>query len=228
MMRAAAVLLALCLPAATVAAQDLQPFKATYAIRYNGMSAGMGELQLERLPDGRWSYRSRLQARGLFRLAMPASQESRSIFRIVDHKVVPESFISDEARQDYTFDWEAGRVTGTVDGKPLDLPIQPGLLDTTSVQVALMQDLLSGRMPTRFVLVDETRIKDYLYSVEGSERIESVVGPQRADIFSSRRPGSKKANFYWCAPDLGYLPLKMERRNGRNVELTMTLTALER
>jgi hypothetical protein len=227
MLRLAALLLVLLLPGLAAAA-DLAPFKATYAIRWNGMAAGTGHLQLQKLDDGRWSYESRVQSRGLFRLAIPSNQVSKSVFRIVDGKVVPDTFTSDEKSQSITFDWQSGRVTGTVDRKKVDLPIQPGLLDTLSVQVALMQELLSERMPARFVLVDEDRIKDYRYAVEGSEAINSIAGEHRADIFSSRRPGSRKATYFWCARELGYLPLKVERRNGREVEWSMTLTTLER
>jgi hypothetical protein len=229
MKRAGALLLALFLPVASLAAQDLQPFKATYSIRWNGMPAATGELELERLPEGRWAYHSRVRARLLARVKIPANQVQRSEFHIVDHRVVPLSFTSsDDPRQQIAFDWEAGRITGTLDGKALDLPTQPGLLDPLSAQVALMQELLSGRVPARFVLVDEDRIKDYQYAVESSEEIQSVAGTHRADIFSSRRPGSRKATFFWCAPDLGYIPLKVERRDGRTVQLTMTLTSLER
>lgn len=227
MLRFAALLLSLLLPGLAAAA-DLTPFKATYAIRWNGMNAGTGHLHLQKLGDGHWSYESRIQSRGLFRLAIPTNQVSRSVFRIIDGRVVPETFTSDENSQSLTFDWQKGRVTGTVSRKPVDLPIQQGLLDSLSVQVALMQELLSERMPARFVIVDEDRIKDYLYAVEGSEVIDSVAGTHRADIFSSRRPGSRKATYFWCAPDMGYMPLKVERRNGRDVEWSMTLTGLER
>jgi hypothetical protein len=188
-LRIAALLLALGLPLGA-AATELLPFKATYTIRWSGMSAATGELQLQQRSDGRWSYDSRVRSRGLFRIAPGANQRSSSVFHIVEGKVVPDTFSSDDHAQQITFDWQKGRVTGTVNRKPIDLPTQPGLLDTQSVQVALMVELLAGRMPARFVLVDEDRIKDYLYSVEGSEVIESVAGRHRADIFSSRRPGS--------------------------------------
>src|SRR5690606_29440707 len=183
----------------------------------------------DRIPgDNTWSYEQRVQGRGLFRLALPSNQVSRSVFRIENDRVVPQSFTSGENNQQMQFDWATGRVTGTVDGKPFDLPAQPGLLDTQSVQVALMQELIAGRVPSRFVLVDEDRIKDYIYAVEGSEVIESVAGTFRTDIYSSRRPGSRKATYFWCAPELGYLPLKVERRDGKNVEFSMRLTSLER
>lgn len=226
--RRAALLLSLALPLATAGAAELEPFKASYAIRWGGMSAGTGQLQLEKLPDGTWAYESRIQGRGLFRLALPSNQVSRSVFRIEDNRVVPISFTSGEKNQDIRFDWAASRVSGTVDGKRFDLPTQPGLLDTQSVQAALMHELMSGRTPSRFVLVDEDRIKDYLYSVEGSEQLDSVAGSHRTDIYSSRRPGSRKATFFWCAPDLGYIPLKVERREGREVIFSMRLTSIER
>lgn len=226
-MRSAIALALLCLAAASAAqAAELSPFKASYSFRYHGMSAGGGELRLQRLPDGRWSYESTIRARAL--LLVRINRQSTSLFRIVDGKVVPDQFTSDEEDQQIRFDWTTGRVTGTVGRKKVDLPTQPGLLDPQSVQVALMQELLSGRMPARFVLVDEDRIKDYRYAVEGSDVMESVLGQHRVDIFSSRRPNSNKATWFWCAPDLGYIPLKVERRNGREVEWSMTLTSLER
>ena len=232
MKRALHALLAMALvalPGAASAAASLAPFKATYAIRWGGMSAGTGTLRLDRIPgDDHWSYESRIQGRGLFRLALPANQVSRSEFSIQNGRVVPLTFTSGEKNQDVRFDWGSGRVTGTVDGKRFDLPTQPGLLDTLSVQVALMQELISGRTPARFVLVDEDRIKDYIYAVEGSEMIESVAGTFRTDIYSSRRPGSRKATYFWCAPELGYLPLKVERREGRDVEWSMRLSELQR
>src|SRR5690606_26472802 len=155
----------------------------TYAIRWGGMNAGTGTLRLDRIPgDDMWSYESRVQGRGLFRLALPSNQVTRSVFRIQDSRVVPLTFTSTESDQKLEFDWSAGRVTGTVEGKPVNLPTQPGLLDTQSVQVALMQELMSGRTPARFVLVDEDRIKDYIYAVEGSEVIESVAGTFRTEI----------------------------------------------
>lgn len=229
MKRFALLLLALCLPLAAANATTLEPFAASYSIRWGGMNAGTGTLRLDRIPgDNTWSYESRLQGRGLFRLALPSLQVSRSTFRIENGRVVPLTFTSDDNNQKIHFDWTTGRVTGTVKGKPFDLPTQPGLLDPQSVQVALMQELMSGRTPARFLLVDEDRIKDYLYAVEGSEVIESVAGSHRTDIYSSRRPGSRKATYFWCAPELGYIPLKVERRDGRNVEWSMQLTSLQR
>jgi hypothetical protein len=221
------MLLSLAVPC-LASAETLTPFKASYSIRWGGINAGTGQLELQELPAGLWAYESRVQGRGVARLFVPGNQTSRSEFRIVDDKVRPMTFTSEEHAQKLVFDWDIGRVTGSVNRRPVDLPLQPGLLDQLSVQVALMHELNSGRMPVRFTLVDEDRIKDYLYAVEGSEVIESVAGTLRADIYSSRRPGSRKATYFWSAPELGNIPVKVERRDGRNVEWSMRLTELQR
>ena len=237
MLRHAFALAALLLASGAASAASetgLKPFVANYSITWHGMSAGTTQVKLERLPDGRWSYSSQSTARGLFRLAVPAELSSRSVFRIVDGKVLPETFVAqdgeknDDKDQNIVFDWSTGRARGVAEKKTVDLPIQPGVLDTLSVQVALMHALLGGRTPDRFVLLDKDRVKEYLYSTQGKERVQTDVGTHDSVIFRSSRPTSKNGTYFWCAPELGYLPLKVERREGKDVQWSMRLRSVER
>lgn len=215
-------------------AEDLKPFIARYTITWRGFSAGNTSLQLEHLPEGKWSYKSETSARGLFQLVMPAELSSRSVFTIKDDQIVPQSFVAEDGArsnakdQNITFDWAAGRVRGTAERQSVDLPTQPGLLDSLSVQIALMHELLAGRTPTRFVLLDRERIKDYLYTTEGRERVRTDVGEYDTVIYRSSRPGSRNGTWFWCAPALGYLPLKVERREGKEVQWSMRLQQVTR
>jgi len=219
---------------ALAGAMELKPFTASYSINWHGLAAGSTELKLEQLPDGRWSYSSHSSAHGLFRLAMPAELASRSLFRIEEGQLVPERFTADDGAtsdakdQDITFDWAAARVRGVAERHKVDLPTQPGLLDTLSVQVALMNELLRGRTPARFVLLDKDRIKDYVYSAEGHERLKTDIGEYDTMIYRSARPGSDNGTWFWCAPELGYLPLKVERRDGDDVQWSMRLRSVQR
>ena len=223
------LLLALCASLADAAAPGLRPFRASYAITWHGMSAGSSELELQQLADNRWTYSSRSLARGLFRLAMPAELSSRSTFRVTGGQIVPDLFTSDDGAQSsdkdqrIVFDWANGRVSGIAEKKRVDLPTQPGLLDTMSVQVALMHELLAGRTPQYFVLLDKDRIKDYVYTTEGSETLRTALGEHRTVIYRSSRPGSPNGTWFWCAPELGFLPLKVERREGKKVQWSMAV-----
>ncbi len=91
-----------------------------------------------------------------------------------------------------------------------------------------MNALLSGHAPDRFVLLDRDRIKDYTYTTQGKERLESDGGTYDTVIYSSNRPGSRNGTWFWCAPALGYLPLKVERREDKSVQWSMSLDSVKR
>ena len=228
-MRAVAVMGLLAMAALPAAAAELRPFTASYNITYGGLSAGTATLTLKRESDGRWSYQSLTTARGFFRLAMPAELRSRSVFTVQDGKVVPEQFVAEDGTsgssrdQELHFDWAAGRVTGKSEKSTVNLPLQPGMLDSLSVQVALMHELLAGRTPARFVLVDKGKIKDYNYTAEGEDLLRTPLGEHRTVIFRSSRPGSSSGTWFWCAPEMNFLPLKVERREGKNVQWSLRL-----
>ena len=101
--------------------------------------------------------------------------------------------------------------------------LKPGVLDTMSVQIALMHELLAGNTPRYFVIVDKGRIKDYNYTAVGEETLVTPIGEYRTLVFRSTRPGSDTGTYFWCAPELGYLPLKVERREGSKVQWSMAL-----
>jgi len=228
----AAVLGLIAMAAMPAAAAELKPFTANYNITWGGISAGTATLTLKHEADGRWTYQSVTTARGFFRLAMPAELRSRSVFTVQDGKVVPQQFVAEDGTtntskdQELNFDWAAGRVTGKFEKSAVNLPLQPGLLDSLSVQAALMHELLSGRTPARFVLVDKGRIKDYNYSAEGEDILRTPLGEHRTVIFRSARPGSPNGTWFWCAPDMNFLPLKVERREGKNVQWALRLQSV--
>jgi hypothetical protein len=158
---------------------------------------------------------------------MAADLASRSLFRVQDRQIVPQQFTADDGKrsdkedQQLNFDWARGRVIGIAERKPVDIPIHNGLLDKMSVQVAVMLELQAGRTPRHFQLVDKGRIKDYDYSTEGTTTLRTSMGEHRTVIFRSNQPGSRKGTWFWCAPDLGYIPLKVEGRDGKDVQWSM-------
>jgi Protein of unknown function (DUF3108) len=222
--------LALCFTA-TLPAAELHPFTASYTVVWHGLTAGESRIDLHQQPDGRWSYTSRNEAHGLFRFAVPKDTSSRTLFSIRDGKVVPERVSADDGTQatqrdsDLQFDWVRGRATGVSEGRKVDLPLQPGMLDSMSVQVALMLELLSGRTPERFVMIDKDKVKEYLYTQVRKETLQTAVGSRPTVLFRSSRPGSESSTWFWCAPELGYLPVKVERHSGDKIEWSMTLLA---
>lgn len=220
--------------AALASEPALQPFTATYGVEWKGMTAGLSTLELERGESETWTYRSRNVARGLFRLAFPDAITQTSTFRLDGPTVVPLSYRADDgsSRTDrdvsLEFDWVQGRVTGTAERHPVDVALEPGIQDGMSVQIALMRELAAGRDPQRFLLIDKSQVKEYLYAREGTARIDTALGPLDTVIYRSQRPNSDRITRMWHAPALGYVPVRAERVRGGRIEFQMKIRKLER
>jgi hypothetical protein len=170
----------------------------------------------------------------VFKLALAGEIRQTSQFVLSDGTPRPLRYVADDGTEDVQrdirleFDWRAGRVRGTAEAQPVDLPLREGLQDAMSVQIALMNALQVGRSPQRFFLIDKDEIKEYLYESLGSARLRTAAGELDTVIWSSRRPGSDRVTRVWYAPALGHVPVQAERRRGDRTEWTMRLKTMRR
>lgn len=220
--------------AADQSPDPLKPFSAVFEVVYRGMNAGTTTLELTQEGGDRWRYISRTNARGVFRLALAGEIRQTSQFTLGASGPRPLRYVADDGTEDIQrdirldFDWKAGRVRGTAEAQPVDVPLREGLQDGMSVQVALIRALTAGERPRRFFLIDKDDIKEYLYEQEGSSRIKTPAGELDTVIWSSRRPGSDRVTRVWYASSLGFTPVQAERRRGGKVEWSMRLKSLQR
>lgn len=211
-----------------------QAFSASYDVLWKGMNAASAALELRRDGPDRYTYISRNNARGMFKLAFPGEVNQTSQFTLDAGKPRPLSYRADDGTDDtrrdvsLTFDWAAMRVRGRAEDKPVDVALRPGAQDGMSVQIALMADLQHGGSPEGFWLIDKNELKQYEYTGEGSARVRTAVGELDTVIWSSRRPGSDRVTRVWYAPSLGYLPVQAERRRGSKLEWQMRITRMSR
>ncbi|NBU24888.1 MAG: DUF3108 domain-containing protein [Gammaproteobacteria bacterium] len=216
------------------AQEPLKPFTAAYEVVYRGMNAGTTTLELTSEGPDRWRYVSKANARGIFRLVLSGEIRQTSQFTLTDGAPRPLRYVADDGTEDVKrdirldFDWKAGRVRGTAETKPVDLPLREGLQDGMSVQIALIRALLAGERPRRFFLIDKDEVKEFVYDPEGSLRLKTAVGELETLAYSSHRPTSDRVTRVWYAPSLGYTPVKAERRRGDKLEWTMQLKSLQR
>jgi hypothetical protein len=204
------------------------------AVEWHGMGAGTSVLELTRKGPTEFTYKSSNTARGLFRLALPDTITQVSNFSIANGQVVPSTYVGDDGSSDTSrdvslkFDWEARKVTGVAENKPVDLPLIPGVQDGLSVQIALMCALAAGEAPQSFKMIDKDEIKEYQYTHEGAEKVDTPVGKLDTVIYRSQKAGSSRATRLWIAPSLGYLPVRAEQAKNGKRELQLTMRAVER
>jgi hypothetical protein len=227
---AAAVALAV---TSAAAADELRRFEASYAWIWHGMTVAVTTLKLENSGDDSWTYTSRSEPRGIGKV-LSQRPKTVSVLKVTAAGVQPLSYKGDDGTSstkraiDLKYDWQAHRVTGVYEETQVDLPLKPGVQDDSSVQVAMMVELLAGRTPERFSLIDKNSVREYRYTREGDDNIDTAIGKVATVVFRSQRANSPHANRYWCAPDRGFIPMKVEQKRGDEVQWTMQILTLKR
>jgi len=221
-------------PAVRAADAGPTPFTAVYGVEWHGITAGYSTLDLKQTGADRYSYSSHIRARGIFRIAFPDVMSEVSTFRLIDGHVAPLTYHEDDGSDDHSkdvtlgFDWETHRVRGTAEGKPVDQPLTPGTQDPFSVQVELMRDLAAGAAPATFLLFDKHEAKEYRYTRERTEALDTPLGHLDTVIYRSDRADSDRVTRLWLAPSLGYLPVQAERRRHDKVDFSLHVRSVKR
>lgn len=226
-------------PVSTRAADDgngpgsLLPFEASYTFLYKGMTAGVTTLTLSRGDGGRWSYRSSGEARGIFRMLPIDNPTQNSEMRVTAGGVQPLSFSqrngkSDERAVELRFDWDANRVQGTIEKKPVGEAVPPDTQDDLSVQIALITAMARGQDSGTLHTYGDRGLREYRYHADGEEMLHTAIGDVQTRMFVTERPDSPRVTRYWCAPSLGYLPLRVQQKRLDDVEWTLEVRTLKR
>jgi hypothetical protein len=216
----------------TANADALRPYTATYNGIWNGMTVAVSTLKLEQTGDT-WTFSSRSEPRGIGKLAsgvFPPLQVS--VVRVTDKGVLPQSFKSSGGNRgksiELNYDWQAHRVTGTYEGTKVDLPLRPGVQDDGSVQLALMVELLAGRTPPTLQLIDKNSVREYEFSRGDNATIKTPLGDVPTVVFKSQKKNSPRITSFWCAPDRGYVPMKVQQKKDDDVQWTLEIQSLKR
>jgi hypothetical protein len=223
-------------PCAVIAAADTDgpaDFTAKFAIEWKSITAGYSTLELTRTAPNAYTYRSRNVARGIFKLAFPDAISQTSTFTVVDGEIRPASYHADDGEPEsdkavtLRFDWQAERVTGIAEKKPIDLPLPRGTQDSLSVQIELMRELAAGRSPKGFWLIDNDEVKEYKYTREGTETLDTPLGKLETVRYRSEHAGSDRVTRLWLAPALGYLPIRAERSRAGKIDFSLVIRELK-
>jgi hypothetical protein len=214
------------------AADELKPYTATYNGIWHGMTVAVSTLKLEQTGDT-WTFSSRSEPRGIGRMAsgvFPPLQVS--VVRVTDQGVLPQSFKSsggDPGKSiELNYDWQTHKVTGTYEGTKVELPLTAQVQDDGSVQLGLMVELLAGRTPPTVQLIDKNSVREYEFTRDGEATIKTPMGDVRTVVFKSQKKYSPRITRFWCAPDRGDIPMRVQQKRDDDVQWTMEIQNLTR
>jgi len=210
----------------------IEPFSAHYVAEWHDIAVGVSDLKLERdSSTGQYHYTWTISARGIFRLAYSDDVTQQSWFSVVGEHIRPDRYHAEQGSSTLSvaFDWNTGHAFGSSAGKQMDLVLKPGTQDLMSIQVEVMLDLKNGNLPEVFSIIEKDRMKDFMYTREGTAKLRTPLGSIDTIIVASRHDANdSRVLRMWFAPDLGFVPVQAERTRDGKLEFAIRIHSLKR
>lgn len=234
MMRAAFVLLLMLACAVTPAApMQFDRFVANFVLKAFGTTVGRSEWRLVPIENDQFLWESRSETAGAGALIRDVYVIERSESEIVDHTFRPLIYSYDRYGRNATrnvevaFDWNEGIVHNTAEGHTWRMSVPAGTFDKLNYLLALMRDLADGKRNMQYTIADGGRLKRYDMRAVGAETLDTALGTLETLKIRRQRHRDDREASLWCAPALGYLPVKLEHRDRDGRLVSMYIESIE-
>jgi hypothetical protein len=194
-------------------AAEPKPFSASYTADWKQVPiSGTAERRLSALDGGRWQLD--------FEASMlVASLSESSTFRLEKNTIVPLTYRFERSglgkgkQIEHDFDWSAKQVIGTDRGDAVRLPLNRGMLDKSTYQLVLQQDVAAGKKSMSYQVVDGDEVETYDFRVLGEEVVRTKAG--LIDAYKVERvrdpTQSSRKTILWFAKDWGNLLVRLHQ-----------------
>ncbi len=234
MMRAAVVLAwMLACGHAAAAPMQVDGFVASFVLKAFGTTVGRTEWRLIPTENDRFVWESRSETAGAGALVRNVYITERSEAEIYGDSFRPRVYRynrrdANAARHvEVSFDWSDGVALNTVEEHTWRMAVPVGTLDKLSYLLVLMRDLADGKRLMQYAVADGGHLKRYALRAVGRETLITALGTlETVKVRRSRHQDDREATL-WCAPSLGFLPVKLEHRDGEGRLVSMLIESIE-
>jgi hypothetical protein len=206
---------------------------ASFVLKIFGTTVGRSEWRLVPGENEQFLWESRSETAGAGALISDVYITERSESEIYGQAFRPLVYRYDRygknagRKVQVTFDWDNGVVLNTAKGHTWRMSVPPQTLDKLNYLLALMRDLADGKRSMQYTIADGGRLKVYDLREIGTETLETALGTLKTvKIRRLRYKGDSEATL-WCAPALGFLPVKLEHRDRDGRLVSMTIQSIE-
>ncbi|MEA5444787.1 DUF3108 domain-containing protein [Gammaproteobacteria bacterium AB-CW1] len=210
-------------------------FTAEYRAYYGSMRGASTVFTLERWNDDEWLWQSRSEPAGVVSMFRDDIITERSRFRVVENGIQALDYRyhhregGDTRRQRHlAFDLNDGIVRFNDDGDRGELEVPAHSLDRFLAQYVLMRSLANDERPEGFHIVDRDRQFEQALDYAGEERIRTRAGRFDTVRVDLKDADSERVLSLWMAPELDYLPVKLEQSEPGERTVRMELESSDR
>ncbi len=216
--------------------EPLLPFEVVYNVGNNLINAGSAKLSLKRDGD-EWIYNLTTRPKGVFKLTGKGKIDETSVFTVVksaddNMQMLPKrySYRQDkEAKRsvDAWFNWDNNELTYKRRGEEVTESFSDPIMDRLSVTLTVMNELKHRPFEeAKLTVFDNGRIKQVSFVNEGMESISTKIGEIETIRVRSENEGSRRYTITWFAPQLDYVPVKIEQHKRGELVARLTLVKL--
>jgi hypothetical protein len=184
--------------------------------------------------SGEYLYNTNFEANGLASLKFPGMANDRGRFKLDCRGIVPvenrRDDGSDKRDEDLLTEFDADNHKATVhyQGEVHEFELPPGTVDPQILSLAVMLDMQQGLTLGTYTALDRTKIKTYPFKATGEEKLETKIGTIATVVLQEGTDTSIRTRKVWVAPELDFLPVKIEYRRKGKTQATMTIDSLHR
>lgn len=197
-------------PAAGAAPQTVH---AQYSVSMNGAPIGVMQESFE-ARDGRYRIVSETHAAGVLALVQRRPARVSSSGEVGSNGLRPQSFeaargSSDARRARADFDWTAGMLTLTHDGRTETVALPPGTQDRLSAMYQFLHTPPERLRDLRFAMTNGRKLDHYRYVTGPDTALDTALGRLAVLHLVKQHAAGETATEIWLAREHAMMPVKM-------------------
>lgn len=195
-------------------------YEARYSISYFGIPAGESVHKLHQRQDGQYHFEARTEPNMQM---LPYHYHESTDFAFEDGKFIPQNYyynVKEGKRRkkgNVIFDRDSNTIRNKGLKEPWQTELTEGIQDKLTQTLCIRHALKAGTSDLNYMVAEEDKIKNYVFSIVGEEQLKTKLGSYRTvKVEHVSRKGIRTT--LWLAKPLDYLPVKMtQMRQGKVV-----------
>lgn len=199
-------------------AAPLPEFEASFKLSRGSLRIGTSTLSLSLEKNGRYLYESRSSPSRWIAWLLNDNLHELSRGYLDTSGIRPvyyryqRSGGTREREAELKFDWDQHSVVNHVDDSVWKMDIPDGTLDRLASQLGVMLALQDNKTAMTFNIADGGKLREYNFRVVARETLDLPAGTFETVKLVKVRRNTKRETYIWCAPELGYLPVRIWQR----------------
>jgi hypothetical protein len=122
------------------------------------------------------------------------------------------------------YDWQAGSLNVSNGAASHRLALKPDTYDPLSAQLAVIQCVKNNCGNMDYRVLDEMELQQRRFERESAETVKTALGDYSTVTVGYRK--GKRHTIMWLAPDLHYIPVKIQQFRGKELKSEMRIGAV--